>query len=68
MHKVAGQYCRHGTQTRTAAAVDLGCLPGRAQGRPWRIGTVEATDERDAIERVAKERNIPAALLIAQRR
>jgi hypothetical protein len=30
--------------------------------------TIEATDERDAIERVAKERNIPAARLIATRR
>jgi hypothetical protein len=31
-------------------------------------GTVEATDERDAIERVARERDIPAAWLIARRR
>ena len=32
------------------------------------LGTVEANDEGDAIERVAKERNIPAALLIASQR
>jgi hypothetical protein len=32
------------------------------------LATVEATDERDAIERVARERNVPAALLIARRR
>jgi hypothetical protein len=32
------------------------------------LGTVEATDERDAIERVARERDIPAAWLIARRR
>jgi hypothetical protein len=32
------------------------------------LGTVEATDERDAIEKVAKERDIPAAVLIATRR
>jgi hypothetical protein len=32
------------------------------------LGTVEATDERDAIEKVAKERNIPANWLIATRR
>jgi hypothetical protein len=32
------------------------------------LGTVEATDEHDAIERVAKERNVPAARLIATRR
>jgi hypothetical protein len=32
------------------------------------LGTVEATDERDAIEKVAKERNIPAARLIATQR
>jgi len=32
------------------------------------LGTVEATDERDAIEKVAKERDIPAAMLIATRR
>jgi hypothetical protein len=31
------------------------------------LGTVEATDERDAIEKVAKERNIPANRLIATR-
>ena len=31
------------------------------------LGTVEATDERDAIEKVAKERNIPAKRLIATR-
>jgi hypothetical protein len=29
---------------------------------------VEATDERDAIERVAKQRDIPAARLIATQR
>ena len=32
------------------------------------LGTVEATDERDAIEKVAKERDIPANRLIATRR
>jgi hypothetical protein len=32
------------------------------------LATIEATDERDAIERVAKERNVPAARLIAVRR
>jgi hypothetical protein len=32
------------------------------------LATVEATDERDAIERVARERNIPAYRLIATRR
>jgi hypothetical protein len=32
------------------------------------LGTVEATDERDAIQRVARERDIPAAWLIARRR
>jgi len=32
------------------------------------LATVEATDERDAIERVAKERDIPAARLIATQR
>src|SRR5258705_13907052 len=26
------QACWHATQARTAAAIDLGCLPGRAQG------------------------------------
>jgi hypothetical protein len=31
------------------------------------LGTVEATDERDAIEKVAKERNIPVNWLIATR-
>jgi hypothetical protein len=31
------------------------------------LATIEATDERDAIERVAKERNVPAAKLIAVR-
>jgi hypothetical protein len=31
------------------------------------LGTVEATDERDAIEKVAKERSIPANRLIATR-
>ncbi len=29
------------------------------------LGTVEATDERDAIEKVANDRNIPAKGLIA---
>jgi hypothetical protein len=29
------------------------------------LGTIEATDERDAIEKVAKERNIPANRLTA---
>jgi hypothetical protein len=32
------------------------------------LGIVVATDERDAIEKVAKERNIPASRLIATRR
>jgi hypothetical protein len=32
------------------------------------LATIEATDERDAIGRVAKERNVPAARLIATRR
>ena len=32
------------------------------------LGTVETTDERDAIEKVAKARNIPANRLIARRR
>jgi hypothetical protein len=32
------------------------------------LATVEATNERDAIERVAKERNVPAARLIATQR
>jgi hypothetical protein len=32
------------------------------------LGTVEATDERDAIERVAKERDIPVTRLMARRR
>jgi hypothetical protein len=32
------------------------------------LGTVEAADERDAIERVAKERNVPVAWLIATQR
>ena len=32
------------------------------------LGTVEATDERDAIEKVANERNIPANRLRATRR
>jgi hypothetical protein len=32
------------------------------------LGTIEATDERDAIEKVARERNVPAAWLIARRR
>jgi hypothetical protein len=31
------------------------------------LGTVEATDERNAIEKVANERNIPANRLIATR-
>ena len=31
------------------------------------LGTVQATDERDAIEKVANERNIPANRLIATR-
>jgi hypothetical protein len=32
------------------------------------LATVEATNEHDAIERAAKERNVPAARLIATRR
>jgi hypothetical protein len=32
------------------------------------LGTVQASDERDASERVARERDIPAAWLIARRR
>jgi hypothetical protein len=32
------------------------------------LGTVGASDERDAIQRVARERDIPAAWLIARRR
>jgi hypothetical protein len=32
------------------------------------LATIEATDERDAIKKVAKERNIPAYRLIATRR
>jgi hypothetical protein len=32
------------------------------------LATVEATDERDAIERVARERDLPANKLIAARR
>jgi hypothetical protein len=32
------------------------------------LATVEATNERDAIERVAKERNVSADRLIATRR
>jgi hypothetical protein len=32
------------------------------------LGTVEVIDERDAIEKVAKERNIRANRLIATRR
>src|SRR5258707_10057962 len=32
MSIATGQYCWHATQARTAAATDLGCLPGRAQG------------------------------------
>jgi len=32
------------------------------------LATVEATDEHDAIEKVAKERNVPAARLLATRR
>jgi hypothetical protein len=39
----------------------------RAHKAIW-LGTVDATDERDAIEKVAKERNIPANWLIATRR
>jgi hypothetical protein len=31
-------------------------------------GTVESSDERDAIEKVAKERSIPANMLIATQR
>jgi len=31
------------------------------------LGIVEAMDERDAIEKVANERNIPAKMLIAMR-
>jgi hypothetical protein len=36
--------------------------------RVARLGTVEASDEHEAIQRVARERDIPAAWLIAQRR
>jgi hypothetical protein len=32
------------------------------------LATIEATDERDAIERVARERNVPAKRLMATRR
>jgi hypothetical protein len=32
------------------------------------LATIEATDEHDAIEKVAKERNVPANRLIATRR
>jgi hypothetical protein len=32
------------------------------------LGTVEASDERDAIQRVARERDVPAAWLMATRR
>jgi hypothetical protein len=32
------------------------------------LATIEAADERDAIERVAKERNVSASKLIATRR
>jgi hypothetical protein len=31
------------------------------------LATIEATDERDAIKKVAKERNIPTSRLIATR-
>ena len=40
----------------------------RQAHKPIWLGTVEATDERDAIEKVAKERDIPANRLIATRR
>jgi hypothetical protein len=43
---------------------DVFCLAHKAI---W-LGTVEASDEREAIQRVARERDIPAAWLIAQRR
>jgi hypothetical protein len=32
------------------------------------LGTVEASDERDAIQRVARERDVPATWLMATRR
>jgi hypothetical protein len=32
------------------------------------LGTVEASDERDAIQRVARERDVSAAWLMATRR
>jgi hypothetical protein len=32
------------------------------------LAAIEATDERDAIKKVAKERNVPTARLIATRR
>jgi hypothetical protein len=40
----------------------------RAAHRAIWLATVEAADEREAIERVAKERNVPAYKLIATRR
>jgi hypothetical protein len=40
----------------------------RAAHRAIWLATVEATDERDAIEKVAKERNLQASKLIAVQR
>jgi hypothetical protein len=40
----------------------------RAAHKAIWLATIAAADERDAIERVAKERNVPATKLIATRR
>jgi hypothetical protein len=40
----------------------------RAAHKAIWLGTVEAADEGDAIERVAKEHSVPASKLIATRR
>jgi hypothetical protein len=40
----------------------------RAAHKAIWLATVEAADEHDAIERVAKERNVPASKLIAVQR
>jgi hypothetical protein len=40
----------------------------RAAHKAIWLATIEAADERDAIERVARERNVPSCKLIATRR
>jgi hypothetical protein len=62
----AGRYSPHAAQARPPplSTFDVFKLAKKAV---W-LATIEATDEHDAIKKVAEERNIPAYRLIATRR